>query len=111
MGTFTNDVKRKQRKHRQRITVPVIVDVDDLDLLRDIVESSPASLTGNVADISESSGNADVRISYEARGANKTDVTKRLDVIFNGQRLRYATKRPTTERLCACESGPCEEED
>jgi hypothetical protein len=106
MGQFTNDIVRKQRKHKQRVNVPVVIDVADLDDLEEVVISGAASFTGNVTDISESSGNATVTISYEARGANKTDVTKRLDA----SGVKYITKRPTTDRLCACESGPCTED-
>lgn len=106
MGQFTNEIVRKQRKHKQRVNVPVVIDVADLDLIEDIVTAGPETFTGNVTDISESSGNATVAVSYEARGADKTDVTKRLDV--GG--IKFITKRPTTDRLCGCESGPCTED-
>lgn len=107
MGTWTNTVAPKRRKHKQQVSVPVVIDVENLEDLREAIERAPDSYAGEVTNVSESSGIADVLVTYTARGANVTDVKTRL----NKEGVQYATKRPKTERLCGCEGGgPCTED-
>lgn len=106
MGKFSNDITVKQRKHKQRVTVPIVFDEEYLDDAERVIEALPDTYTGNVTDISASSGLVTVDVAYTARGANVTDVKRRL----TDGGLPYASKRPKTERLCACQSGPCTED-
>jgi hypothetical protein len=109
MGTFTDitaPVTRKvpKRKHKQEFMLDIAFASSDFDTLRDIIESMADSYTCMAEHINEY---ASATISYIARGANKSDVTRRLD----DRGFHYIIKDTHTQRKCSCLNSEmsCEE--
>jgi hypothetical protein len=100
MGKWNHDIETRV-KHQQRISAPVVVDETDLPALKQVIEDATDAWSGDVSSVSNSSGTAEVVVAYEARGADKTDISKKLDHAS----LKYVIKRPKTERLCDCPPG------
>lgn len=94
MGTFNNEVEVTRTKPLQTVTVPVLVDIEDLGELEAAVLEGPRDLVGVVDSISSSSEQAKVNVSYTCHGASKSDVTR----VLNKAGVKYVTGRPTTKK-------------
>lgn len=108
MGKFINKAEASRRKHKQLVHAPFTTNVSNLDDLEAAVTSWPDSYECEITDVSASSDVVTGEFRYGARGANKTDVERRIE----RSGLRGITlKRASTDRTCKCESGTvsCEE--
>jgi hypothetical protein len=96
MGKFINNSdESKSRKKDQTVTVPFYTNSSNLDDLEAAVESWPASYTCTINSVSQSSDVVDGEFTYRARGANRTDVERRIERSgLKGITLR----RPKTEQ-------------
>jgi hypothetical protein len=94
MGTYNNEVVVSREKPVATVTVPVLVDLENLADLAQIIQDGPDELEANVDSISTSSEQAKVNVSFTGNGASKADITR----LLNKTDLRYITGRPTTKR-------------
>lgn len=104
MGKFINEAAQEgkaKRKHPQTVTVPIVINDDDLPALQEFAEAAPDSYEVVVTGTTASKETADAEIRYSARGANVTDVTRRLDEAG----FRYAHAKTKTARTCDCANG------
>jgi glutathionyl-hydroquinone reductase len=92
MGNFTRTFEDK-RKIR-RVTVPVLVDEENVDQAQAIIEASSADITGELTNIAASSGLAEISVSLEGPNVDAEAVKK----ILRDGGLSFATKRPKLDR-------------
>ncbi len=97
MGKFIDDRVNGQpkRNHKKECAYPFVTSTDYVSTLRSFMNDRPDSETCIIH-----STNGDVThgtFVYVARGANKTDITRK----FSGLRVTFVGK-PITTRLCAC---------
>mgnify|MGYP007122145711 CR=1 FL=1 len=94
MGQFTNSTEGS-KKALQRVTVPIVVNEESIDELEVAITEASDKFTGELTNISASSGVCDAVITYTAPGANINDVKRMLDRAG----IKFVAKRPKTEKL------------
>lgn len=92
MGIFTRSLEDKRKV--RRVTVPVLVNEENIDQLEEIIVAAPSGFTAELTNISASSGLADVTVVYEGPNAEINHV-KRL---LTAGGLQFVTKRPKLDR-------------
>jgi glutathionyl-hydroquinone reductase len=92
MGNFTRNIDDK-RKIR-RVTVPVLVDEENVDQAEAIISASSADITGELTNIAASSGLAEITVTLEGPNVDAEAVKK----ILRDGGLSFATKRPKLDR-------------
>jgi hypothetical protein len=107
MGSWTDNVTTgRKRKALQRVEVPVTAEDNLLDEIADVIRNAPDSWTGEVQGYTESSGQVNVLVTYTARGANRTDVTRR----FERAGVSVVSGRAKTTKLEDAEAGGDDED-
>lgn len=80
MGTWTDTTTpERKRKALQRVEVPVTASDNLVDEIREVIINASDAWTGEVTGYTESSGQVNVLVTYTAKGANKTDVTRKFE--------------------------------
>lgn len=97
MAKFTYDesLANERIKRLQTITAPITISFGDLEALRDAVEAWPETYEVEVTKVVASSETAELDVRYTARGANRTDITRRLDETG----IRYVIAKTKTKTL------------
>jgi hypothetical protein len=94
MGQFTNSTEGSKKK-LQKVTVPIVINEENIDDFETIITEASDKFTGELINISASSGVCDAVVTYTAPGANINDVKR---VLTRGG-LAFVAKRPKTERF------------
>lgn len=102
MGTFTSKIKNEKRKHPTLSTATVIVADDDLETFADYIRALPDSYSATATKRNNTEKTVSIEMSYEARGANRHDIARRLRKAPVTATLGRA-KQP--EMLCDCTSS------
>lgn len=76
---YDENLANDRVKRVQIITAPISIAFADIEALKEAVTQWPDTYEVEVTKVTASSELADVEIKYTARGANKTDITRRLD--------------------------------
>lgn len=92
---YDPDIANERVKQMQEITAPVIIGFGDLEAVAAAVDEWPDSYEVEVTKVVASSELAELDIVYKTHGANKTDITRRLDKIG----VRYVVAKTKTKRL------------
>lgn len=92
---YDESLANERIKRMQQITAPITVAFGDLDALAQHVEEWPDSYEVEVTKVVASSETAELDVRYTARGANKTDIKRRLDKTG----IRYVMAKAKTKTL------------
>lgn len=95
MGKWSNSTDEGKGKPLMRVTVPVMVNEENLERLELAVTEAPDSFEAELTNISASSGVADVTIIYTGKGGDINDVKRMLERAG----IPFVTKRPSKEKL------------